>query len=203
MDYILCNHDAFGGLTACSTLEDHPLDTSDHLLVSCSMALLILLKKCFHESTKPPWLKTSTERGNHIYCTLWETNDIVQPLLNRDYSSVEELNSDMLSVAEAVKNAASKHIPSLKRKSTDHNKVYDWIFSHLCWKNRCAFWKWKAASRPQCGQLYGERRKCERGIQHHLNRESAHLKRQRLQQRDKMFNLNWFRSGVHTKACVW
>ena len=62
--------------------------------------------------------------------------------------------------------------------------------SHLCWKSRCAFRKWKDAGRPQSGFLCDERRKCKRDVQRYLNLQRGNLERQRIQKRDDMFRQN-------------
>ena len=37
--YIISNSDAFTGISSCSTLKEHSLNTSDHLPISCSLNL--------------------------------------------------------------------------------------------------------------------------------------------------------------------
>ena len=39
IDYIISNSDAFRGIASCSILEEHPLNTSDHLPITCSLNL--------------------------------------------------------------------------------------------------------------------------------------------------------------------
>ena len=118
LDYILCNLDASRGLIACCTLKDH-------LPVSCSIyaEYLRVPPQDAFPSSFLDWKRAQREGGLFFYSQ--ETDDIVRSLLNKDYSSVDVLNFDILSVAEAIKKAASVHIPSRKKKSTNPNKFYD------------------------------------------------------------------------------
>ena len=77
-------------------------------------------------------------------------------------------------------------IPLKKVKSHLSHKIHDRTLSHLCWKSRCAFRKWKDAGRPRSGLLYDERRKCKRDVQHNLNRQRGNWERKRIQKRDSI-----------------
>ena len=39
IDYVLGNDDALRGVSSCVTLDDHPLNTSDHLAIFCTLDL--------------------------------------------------------------------------------------------------------------------------------------------------------------------
>ena len=41
IDYVLANQDAFKGISSCVTLEDHPLNSSDHLPFVARLIFLI------------------------------------------------------------------------------------------------------------------------------------------------------------------
>ena len=81
-------------------------------------------------------------------------------------------------------------IPPKKVKSHLSYKIHDRTLSHLCWKSRCAFRKWKDAGRPRSGLLYDVimRRKCKQDVQHYLNWQRGNRERKRIQKRDSMFS---------------
>ena len=126
------------------------------------------------------------------------SDDAVRPLLKKDYSFIDDLNTDILHVANELKSAATAHIPAKKNKRNNSHNIQDRTLSHLCWKSRRAFCTWKQAGRPRSGALYEERRKCKRDVQHYLNQKRGRIERRRIQQRDEMFSENHprrFRSG--------
>ena len=59
-------------------------------------------------------------------------------------------------------------VPSKGVKPSKPGAMYNQEVSHLCWKSRCAFRKWKDAGRSRSVFLYDERRKCKRDVQHNL-----------------------------------
>ena len=109
------------------------------------------------------------------------SDDAVRPLLSKDYSSIEDLNQDILSIAQTLQSSANMHIPAKKKKPQHTQKIYDKMLSNLCWKSRCAFRRWKEANRPRSGELYDDKRKCKRDVQQYLNKKRAILERKRIQ----------------------
>ena len=116
------------------------------------------------------------------------SDDAVRPLLSKDYSSIDDINQDILSIAQTLQSSANMHIPAKIKKPHHKQKIYDKMLSNLCWKSRCAFRRWKEANRPRRAELYDDRRKCKRDVQQYLNKKRAILERKRIQKRDNMFN---------------
>ena len=112
----------------------------------------------------------------------------MRPLLSKDYSSIDDLNQDILSIAQTLQSSAIMHIPAKKKKPQHTQKIYDKMLSNLCWKSRCAFRRWKEANRPRSSEFYDDERKCKRDVQQYLNKKRAILERKRIQKRDNMFN---------------
>lgn len=126
-NYVLCNHDALRGFETGSILDDHPLNTSDYLPVCCKINVSHVRappKKAFPSS--PLDWKNARSEG---ICTLYslETNNIVRPLLKKEYSSIDDLDSDIKfwCVADAVKMCVTKHIPAKNKKPINSRKVHD------------------------------------------------------------------------------
>ena len=190
LDFTVSNIDASRGISSSCTLDEHPLNTSDHLPVLCSLNLTHI--RCppapaFPNPFSLDWAQAVSD-GSVSQFSL-ATDNAVRPFLNKDYSCIEDLESDILSVAENLRMDAPKCIPP-KRKSPPTRKIHDRILSHLCWKSRCVFRQWKDAGRPRFGTLYDERRKCKRAVQQHLNKQRARMERKLIQQRDDMFSSN-------------
>ena len=108
------------------------------------------------------------------------SNDAVRPLL----SMHDDLNQDILSIAQTLQSSANMHILAKIKKPHHTQKIYDKMLSNLCWKSRCAFRRWKEANRPRSGELYDDKRKCKRDVQQYLNKKRANLERKRIQKRD-------------------
>ena len=91
VDYIVSNHDALRGLLSCSTIDEHPLNTSDHLPVACCLNLHV------RDPPKPAfsvdnldWNQAVKEDKVQAYAEA--SDNVVKPLLKKDYSSIDELN---------------------------------------------------------------------------------------------------------------
>ena len=92
IDYIISNSDAFRGISSCSTLEEHSLNTSDHLPISCSLNLT-------HIRVPPMPLFPSNDldcstavKEHSVLLYSNASDDAVRPLLSKDYSSIDDLN---------------------------------------------------------------------------------------------------------------
>ena len=203
IDYVLGNDEALKGVSSCNTLEGHPLNTSDHLPIRCTFDL----SHVRHPSSPAfpirhlDWYqakKTGSVTQYARFC-----NEIVTPLLEKDYSSIEEVNDDIKAVCKKVTDAANNLIQ--RKKGTKNSRVKDPTLSHLCWKSRCAFRRWKEAGRPTCGSEWELRKKCKKEVKSYLNQCKAREERIHIQRRDKMFQQNHpnrFRNQHHQKtAC--
>lgn len=113
------------------------------------------------------------------------SDDAVRPLLSKDYSSIDDLNQDILSTAQNLQSSANMHIPVMRKRPQHTQKVHDRM---LCWKSGCAFKRWKEAGRPRSGEVYDDRRKCKRDVQQYLNNKRGIMERRRIQKRDSMFS---------------
>ena len=184
IDYVLGNYDAVGGI---SSLEGHPLNTSDHLPISCTLDFTYVRHPMPAAFPSQPldWHLASKTGTTSQY---GETCDaIVPPLLGKDYSesSTEEVNEDSKSMCKKITDAANSLIQIKKS-----GKLNDPTLSHLCWKSRCAFRRWKEAGRPRSGPDSDERKKCKREVKAYLNKCKARQERRQIQRRDELFQQN-------------
>ena len=145
---------------SCVTLEDHPLNSSDHLAINCTIKILHL------QRVPPPAFLSQplnwAGKGNQLHILKYAntTNEIIHPLLDKDYTSVYKIECDLQSVCKSLVQCAEAVIP--KKKSSCPERLQDHTLSHLCWKSRCAFQKWKEAGTPRHGPIADEQRKCKK-----------------------------------------
>ena len=92
---MLGNDDALRGLSSCVILEDHPLNTSDHLAILCTLDLAHLRHPAPFAFPPQPldWNHSSTTGATTQYVKTCD--DIIRPLLGKDYSSIEEVDADL------------------------------------------------------------------------------------------------------------
>ena len=53
------------------------------------------------------------------------SDDAVRPLLSKDYSSIVDLNQDILSTAQNQQSSANMHIPVMRKRPQHTQKVHD------------------------------------------------------------------------------
>ena len=110
IDYIISNSDAFWGISNCSTLKEHPLNTSDHLPITCSLNLthIRVSPMPIFPRSNLDWSTAVKECKVLLYSNA--TDDAVRPLLSKGYSSIEDLNQDILLIAQNLQSCANMHI---------------------------------------------------------------------------------------------
>ena len=188
VDYVLGNLPLSTGLLACETLEDHPLNTSDHLPIVTKLDFKPLLSSTKVSNCCPPldWTRSLSDGSADTYAAL--SDDMVRPLMDRDYSSIEELEKDISHVCDTLLAISVSTIPSTKpRKMNARPRISDTFLSTLCWHSRVAFRNWKAAGCPKSGPEYEMRKKCKRDVSSHLSKCRAWLERRTIQKRDETF----------------
>ena len=60
------------------------------------------------------------------------TDDIARSLLQKEYSSIDDLNHDILLSAKENASAAVSCVPTKRVKSANSSKIYDKMMPHLC-----------------------------------------------------------------------
>ena len=53
------------------------------------------------------------------------SDDAVRPLLSKDYSSIDALNQDILSIAQNLQSSANMHIPGMRKRPQHTQKIHD------------------------------------------------------------------------------
>ena len=76
VDYVITNRDSFRGIEFCVTLEDHPLNTSDHLPIKCSLDISHI---SYPTSPASPTSPLDWDEGKRtLQTSLYATDDICQ-----------------------------------------------------------------------------------------------------------------------------
>ena len=160
IDYVVGNLALSTVLVSCRVVQDHPLNTSDHLPIISNLYLRLLtsVPTPRGHSPRPDWNSGQRQGRLSHYPSL--TDEAVSTLHIKDYSTIQEIEADISSVSSTLVNAALSSIPHSKHPNVNLNKVYDPHISTLCWRSRAAFRQWKAAGSPRSGPLYEERKTC-------------------------------------------
>ena len=174
-------------LNSCSIIEDHPLNTSDHLPVVSKLNLRLLPSpvslKC---NPSLDWDRAKKDGSILSYGSL--SNDLVKPLLKKIYSTIQEIEVDISHVSKSLLSAATSSIPHFSRPSSHSCRcIKDAYLSTLCWRSRDAFRQWKEAGCPRSGPVFEKRKKCKKDISLHLSKCRARLQRTSIQKRDESF----------------
>ena len=185
-DYVIGNVALAEMLQSCETLDDDPLNTSDHLPILTKLASQH--QPPSQEAPKKPvrlnWDLAARDGSALTYAAQVEA--IINPLLEKDYSSIDEIEADLLIVSKAMVSISSSIIPHVKSSNLPQGKrhIKDAFLSHLCWLSRVAFREWKAAGHPSAGPAYEKRKECKRKVSEHLSKCRARLERKAIQRCD-------------------
>ena len=173
-------------ITHCITLDEHELNTSDHLPIILSLSLLAdEHPKEIQPISKPKinWREAIRTNSTAVYAS--EVDSKLSHLVGKDYTDLNDIQRDIHYLAESLKKTAEASLPHLQAKTT-HRQVHDSELKKLCSKSRRAFWAWQQAGRPGSGTLFESRKATKRAVQDRLNKCKASKERQRLAKMDHM-----------------
>ena len=158
-------------LSSCLTLNDHPLNTSDHLPIT------LKLDPSFSYVSQPS-LPFFFQNSTGSFLSL--SDDLVKPLMNKEYSCIDELDKDFALVCKSLEEIAVSTIPNFKAHAYKYPRI---SLSTLCWKSRVAY--------QGCwvGQEYDNRKKAKIDVSSYFSKCRARLDRIKIQKRDEMFSL--------------
>ena len=95
VDYVLGNLALASSLTSCVISEDHPLNTSDHVpIFTClNMNVFKLFQPSHNTIPHLCWERSVNNGSVMLYAS--RCDDFVRPFMNKDYSSIEQLDNDI------------------------------------------------------------------------------------------------------------
>ena len=110
LDYMIGNLATSFLMTSCCTMEDHPLNTSDHLPIVSKVNVDLPLSVSPKSQPTLDWNRASNDGLVSSYVSL--SNDLVKPLLAKDYSSIHEIEADICHVSKSLISIAHLTIPN-------------------------------------------------------------------------------------------
>ena len=202
VDYILANKSISHLITNCYTHIHHDLNFSDHLPLSVVLRVGQLAENTTTERSRVNWKKATQDDSIPLYSR--EVSNAVLPLLSSTFQSVDDLNSEIISVCSILTNADSKHLPSLRPRKAKPSKphINDPELRLLCKQSR-KVWE-KSAGRPCEGQLYEDKRDSKKKVRQFVTSCRARSERVKIQSRDLLFkenNRNQFKSSTTKAEC--
>ena len=187
VDHILCNQAAAYLCSTVSTLEDHPLNTSDHLplAVAVDSAVSQTVDQKKHDNSIN-WNKGISDGSVSDYSH--RVSQMVLPLIGRAYDSQDDLDSEIMTVCQNIVSIASDTLPIVKpRKSSKRKRFNDPVLKELCKKSKAAWWKWAGNGRPKCGHLYDNFKQAKKCVSTRINSLQGAAERRHIQKIDILF----------------
>ena len=164
-------------------MEDHPLNTSDHLPIVSKLNVDLPLSVSLKSQPTLDWNRANNDGSVSSYVSL--SNDLVKPLLAKDYSSIHEIEADICHVSKSLISSAHLTIPNSRPPNQGIHRIQDAHLSTVCWRSREAFRQWKAAGCPRAGPAYEKRKQCKRDVSSHLAKGRARAQCISIQNRDE------------------
>ena len=165
------------------TTLDYMIDTSDHLPIVSKLNVDLPLSMSPKSQPTLDWNRASNDGSVSSYESL--SNDLVKPLLAKDYSSIHEIEADICHVSKSLISIAYLTVTNSRPPNQGIHRIKDAHLSTLCWRSREAFRQWKAVGCPRAGPAYEKR--CKRDVSSHLAKCRARAQRISIQNRDDAF----------------
>ena len=125
VDYVLGNLARTPSLTSCVISEDHPLNTSDYVpIFTCLNMNVFKLSQPSHNTIPHLCWEHSVNDGS-VMLYAFRCDDLMRPFMNKDYSSIEQLDNDISYVCKSLINTSLSTIPSMKPHHRNHMWVFD------------------------------------------------------------------------------
>ena len=178
VDYVLVTTACSFLITSCFIHEEHPLNTSDHLPITTSLSLSV--KKHMSGSSNKKPARFNWNRAIATGDVLGQVEVRIAPLLGRTYDLPDDVNDEISTVTKILVDSAIDTLP-VRRDSGTKPRINDPHLKNLCIEYKKRWNIWKAAGRPNCGQLYQEKNKARNKVKHYLNHCRASFERARIQ----------------------
>ena len=108
-------------------LNEHPLNTSDHISVSAVLGMQAVGKSQLLDfegsRTLIDWRKARTSNAIDAYSR--EIGKLLLPMVGKSYTSVEELDADIKRVTNIIEDTAQRVLPLKKRKHGINPRIGD------------------------------------------------------------------------------
>ena len=200
VDYVFANQCASYLIKSTAVLEDHPLNTSDHLPVYTSLEVNPVLT-CDDVLKIPQVNWSKVGEGHSIGQYQTAINDLIRPLIDNDYDNVTQIERELKLVSTGIKKFALNHLP-LRKKHSPRNRFRDGELQKLCKESKRTWMEWVNVGRPKSGDLYEKKARIKREVRRRINILEAVGERRRLQRIDENFRNRCPRRFVKPKSSV-
>ena len=185
VDYMLVNLSGSYLITSSAVLEDHLLNTSDHLPLQTSLEVRpTQTQGVASMSPKVDWSKV----GNGSCIVQYQTaiNGLVRPLIGNNYESIAQVEQELNLVSTGILNSAFQLLP-LHKKHIPRRRFKDAELQRLCDESKQTWIEWVDAGRPTSGDLYERKKRMKKEVRCRINILQAIGERRRIQRIDKNF----------------
>lgn len=147
VDYCFINCWAAHLVSSCKVLSKHPLNLSDHLpiqtVLNCSPDFLLSNAQ---STPKLNWSKAVKDGSVLLYQS--SICSCITPILSTPLSTIDEVNSEISSVASSMCHTASDFIPKFRQKRKTKSYIHDDDLSQKCHASKEAWKQWRDGGRP-------------------------------------------------------
>ena len=188
IDFCIVDASLVSYIKECTILDHHPLNLSDHLLLSASILWKVTMKQLIIKPQKIlNWNRAVNDGSISSYCET--VNTLINQVQYDTSGSTDHLNDDITNVCKLLLNAANDSIPTVNHKRW-RPFFRDAHLKQLCKQSKKAWQKWRDAGKPNTGPLYEEKKQYKKEIQKYIQSCRARAERQVIQDRDELFRKN-------------
>ena len=180
VDYIFASQNLASLIESCGIMDEHELNTSDHLPIIATLSKAKLVDTPSQVSTtktKINWREACRTHFTLLYTS--QVDNKLSHLINKEYEDISEVESDICFLTNTLLKSAEQTLPHIQQKK-QQKKIHNPTLKRLCSQSCQAFWDWKQAGRPRSGAIFDTRVAAKRAVQNCLNKCRANIEHQRL-----------------------
>ena len=186
VDYIICNQSATFICSSASTLDDHALNTSDHLPLKVVVDNVVLQDvEQNGPGKKINW--TKAESDGSLSADTQNISSLISPLIGRDYTSIDELDTEISNTCLAIVSTAHSTLPFFQPGKSNKRRFKDPLLKELCNESKKCWRKWVDGDRLTQGSLYERMKDSKKQISARINQLQGSAERRHLQKIDTLF----------------
>ncbi len=187
IDYILLDVEASSLMDGCGTLQDHDLNTSDHLPQFIALQFSHKSKEVADSAnTRIDWSNIQSSEALSAFQS--EVSAFVTPLLNNCYEDIDCLNKELELVSAHIIATASATLPAQQERGGKRPLYYkDSTLKFLCDSSKSIWKEWCSAGRPQSGPLFERKKDLRNEVRKRIRLCAAVDERKRIRKRESLF----------------
>ena len=186
-DYIIMDALHSNMVLTSTTIDNHPLNFSDHLPVAIHLSIPTPYCCTTHPTARLNW-KAALEDGT-VSAYAATVDEVIRPLLGKSYTSPAEVEDVLNLVSTNLSMAASSLITQGRTKPRRKKRFSnDPELKQLSSKCKAAWRKWRDAGRPSAGPLYEEKKRLKKLTCYRAEECRATLERHSWEKREELFS---------------